>query len=338
MIIIEDYSIAILFTILAMTCWGSWANAQKIAERSWRFELFYWDKMLGLLIGSLLAAFTLGSLGDSGRTFFQDLSGADLNSVLNAMAGGVLWNLGNLAFVSAIALAGMSVAFPVGGGIAWMLGILVNYVLVLMAGQVPSNRPMMLFSGMIVIIFAIFLSGKAYQRLARMKEKPSSKGIMYSMIAGLFIAFFYGFVVRSLDGSIVPGGSGVLTPFTAIVFFTFGAILSTVIINPILMRYPAQGEAVTMKQYWSGSFREHIAGVLGGLVWMSGMVFSFMAAGAANPAISYAMSNAAPVVAILWGLIIWKEFKGAPGGTNKLLVFMFVCYVIGLVLVTWSNV
>ena len=338
MIIIEDYSIAILFTILAMIGWGSWANAQKIAEKSWRFELFYWDKMVGLLLGSLLAAFTLGSLGAHGRPFLHDLASADLSSVTYAMLGGVLWNLGNLAFVSAIAMAGMSVAFPIGGGIGWMLGILVNYVLVLMAGQTPSNQPFMLFSGMIIIIIAIFLSGKAYQRLAREKQKPSSKAILYSVVAGLFIAFFYGFVVRSLDGSIVPGGSGVLTPFTAIVFFTFGAIISTIIINPVLMRYPAQGEAVTMKQYWRGSFREHIAGVLGGMVWMCGMVFSFMAAGAANPAISYAMSNAAPVVAILWGLIVWKEFKGAPTGTNKLLVIMFVCYIIGLVLVTWSNV
>jgi len=338
MILIQDYSLAIAFTVLAMIGWGSWANAQKIAERSWRFELFYWDKMVGLLLGSLIAAFTLGSLGEHGRPFLQDLAHADLTSISYAVVGGILWNMGNLAFVSAIALAGMSVAFPIGGGIAWMLGILVNYVLVMMAGQSPSNQPLMLFSGMIVIIIAILISGRAYQRLARVTQKPSSKGILFSVIAGLFIAFFYGFVVKSLDGSLTPGGTGSLTPFTAIVFFTFGAIISTIIINPILMRYPAQGKAVTMGEYWKGSLREHMAGVLGGMVWMCGMVFSFMAAGAANPAISYAMSNAAPVVAILWGLIVWKEFKGAPAGTNKLLVGMFACYIVGLILITWSNV
>lgn len=338
MILIQDYSLAIAFTILAMIGWGSWANAQKIAEKSWRFELFYWDKMTGLLLGSFLAAFTLGSLGVHGRPFLQDIAQADLTSILYAMAGGVLWNTGNLAFVSAIALAGMSVAFPIGGGIAWMLGILVNYVLVLLAGQIPSNQPMVLFSGMLIIIIAIFLSGRAYQRLARVTKKPSSKGILFSVVAGLFIAFFYGFVVKSLDGSLIPGGTGSLTPFTAIVFFTFGAIISTIIINPVLMRYPAQGKPVKMAEYWKGSTREHIAGVLGGIVWMSGMVFSFMAAGAANPAISYAMSNAAPVVAILWGLIVWKEFQGAPPGTNRLLIVMFTFYVIGLVLITWSNV
>ncbi len=55
-----------------------------------------------------------------------------------------------------------------------------------------------------------------------------------------------------------------------------------------------------------------------------GTIFSYMAVGAANPAIAYALSNAAPVVAILWGLFVWKEFKGAPKGTNILLFLMFL--------------
>ena len=70
---------------------------------------------------------------------------------------------------------------------------------------------------------------------------------------------------------------------------------------------------------------------------MTGMLVSFMAAGAANPAISYALSNAAPVVAILWGVFVWKEFKGAPKGTNSLLAIMFGLFVVALVLITLSN-
>jgi glucose uptake protein len=67
------------------------------------------------------------------------------------------------------------------------------------------------------------------------------------------------------------------------------------------------------------------------------MVMSFMAVGAADPAISYALSNAAPVVAILWGIFVWKEFKDAPEGTNRLLVFMFISYLIGLAMITLSH-
>jgi glucose uptake protein len=103
------------------------------------------------------------------------------------------------------------------------------------------------------------------------------------------------------------------------------------------MRYPVQGERVKMKEYFKGTLASHSTGLLGGLIWMTGMTVSFMSAGAANPAISYALSNAAPVVAILWGVFIWKEFRGAPKGTNGLLITMFICFLIGLVLITMSN-
>lgn len=81
----------------------------------------------------------------------------------------------------------------------------------------------------------------------------------------------------------------------------------------------------------------HLIGMLGGFIWMSGMVVSFMGAGSANPAIAYALSNAAPVVAMIWGFFVWKEFKGAPKGTVPMIATMFVLFVVGLVLITLSN-
>lgn len=338
MILIQSYGIAIVFTVITMICWGSWANTQKIAEKSWRFELFYWDLMLGLLFTAVVAAFTLGSMGATGRPFQEDLAGADFNSILFAFMGGVLWNVGNILLVAAIAVAGMAVAFPIGGGIAWILGIVINYILVMLAGQIPSNKPFLLWTGVVIITIAIFLSGRAYKRIARVQKKPTTRGILLSVVAGVFIAFFYGFVVKSLDGQFIPGGTGNLTPFTAIVFFSIGIVVSTIFVNPFFMRYPVQGEPVKMSLYWKGTFREHISGFLGGIIWMTGMVLSFMATGAANPAIAYALSNAAPVVAILWGIFVWKEFANAPKGTNALLIILFICYLIGLTLITTSNI
>lgn len=337
MIIVSSYSIAILFCILAMICWGSWANTQKMAARTWRFELFYWDLVIGILLMGLISAFTVGSLGTHGRTFSQDIAQADTQSMIYAALGGILWNIGNLLLVAAIAVAGLAVAFPIGGGIAWILGIVINYFIVVAGGGVPSQQPVLLWVGVAIIVTAIVFSGKAYDKLSRQTQKASAKGILLSVIAGLFIAFFYGFVVKSLDPAFVSGGTGKLTPYTAIVFFTVGVLVSTLIINPIFMARPVEGEPVKMKAYFSGTSREHFSGILGGMIWCLGMVVSFMAAGAANPAISYALSNAAPVVAILWGLFIWKEFKGAPRGTNLILSLMFVFYVVGLVLVTFSN-
>jgi glucose uptake protein len=69
MFIIENYTTAVVFCIVTMLCWGSWANTQKLASSNWRFELFYWDYVIGILITSLLFAFTLGSMGEGGRGF-----------------------------------------------------------------------------------------------------------------------------------------------------------------------------------------------------------------------------------------------------------------------------
>lgn len=235
-------------------------------------------------------------------------------------------------------LAGMSVGFPIGGGIAWVLGIAVNYILVMLDPEKSfEGNPNILWAGVAVIIAAIILSMLSYRRLASEKKKPTLKGILLSVFAGLLIAFFYGLVVKSLDNTYVAGGTGTLTPFTGVFFFSVGVFVSTIIFNPFFMRFPVQGSPVRMREYWKGNLKTHFSGIIGGFIWMLGMVLSFMAAGAANPAISYALSNAAPVVAILWGVLIWKEFKGAPKGTNSILLAMFFLYIIGLVLITASN-
>jgi glucose uptake protein len=337
MLLIENYPLAVFFFIITMICWGSWANMQKVAEKSWRFELFYWDLAIGLLLFATLAAFTLGSIGDTGRPFLEDIRRAESSSILYAMLGGVVWNLGNILLVAAIAVAGMSVGFPIGGGIAWILGIAVNYILVMLDPEKTfEGNPNILWVGVAVIVVAIILSMLSYRRLASEKKKPTLKGILLSVFAGLLIAFFYGLVVKSLDNTYVAGGTGTLTPFSGVFFFSVGVFVSTIIFNPFFMRYPVQGSPVRMKEYWKGNLKTHFSGVIGGFIWMLGMVLSFMAAGAANPAISYALSNAAPVVAILWGVFIWKEFKGAPKGTNTILLAMFIFYIIGLVLITAS--
>lgn len=337
MIILQNYWLAILFCVFAMICWGSWSNTQKMVQNNWRFELFYWDLIIGILLMSLLAAFTVGSMGETGRSFVNDLKQADASSIVFAMLGGLLWNLGNLLLVASIAVAGMSVAFPIGGGLAWILGIILNYINVVMKGGVPSTKPALLWTGVIIIIGAIFLSGKSYSNLAKERKKPSMKGILLSVIAGLFIAFFYPVVVNSLDPAFVSGGKGTLTPYSGVFFFAVGVFVSTFFINPFFMGKPVEGAPVKISEYFSGTLKTHLTGVLGGAIWMLGMIFSYMAVGAANPAIAYALSNAAPVVAILWGVLVWNEFKGAPKGTSRLLWIMFAAYIAGLVLITMSN-
>lgn len=339
MVLIGNYWLAVCAFIFCMTCWGSWSNTQKLAAKTWRFELFYWDFVIGLVLTALLWGFTFGSSGEQGRPFLEDLQQADTQSIFYAMLGGLVWNIGNLLLVAAIAVAGMSVAFPIGGGIAWLGGIIFNYIIEVNGGAKLGALPTsMLFIGVGIIFVAIALTMVAYKRLSSQQKKPSAKGIILSVLAGFFIAFFYGFVVKSLDPVFVTGGAGKLGPYSGVLFFTLGAFLTTFIFNPFFMAKPVEGEPVKMKQYFKGGLKTHSIGVLGGLIWASGMVVSFMAVGSADPAVSYSLSNAAPVVAILWGVFVWKEFKGAPKGTNRILAIMFTLFLIGLVVITASKV
>lgn len=337
MLMVQSYPVAVILCVLTMICWGSWANTQKLAARTWRFELYYWDFVAGLLLTSLLAALTFGSLGHTGRSFFADLAQADPSSIGWALLGGTVWNLGNLLLVAAIAVAGMAIGFPIGGGIAWVLGIAISFFLVIVQGGKNPGNSSLLFAGVAVIALAILLSMRAYSRLAGAVKKPSVKGIVLSVLAGLLIAFFYGLTIKSIDRTFVSGGSGKLMPLTASFFFALGAFLTTFLFNPFFMRKPVEGAPVRFAEFWRGSWSTHLTGILGGAIWSVGISASFIAVGAAGPAVSYALSNAAPVVAILWGVLVWKEFAGAPHGTNRLLGAMFLCYLMGLVLITYSR-
>lgn len=325
---VTNYPMAVAFCVMAMICWGSWQNTQNLIGKQWRFEHFYWDYSIGIILFALLMAFTFGSFGSTGRSFMADLAQADTKNLASAALGGFIWNLGTLLIVAAITVAGMSVAFPIGGGIAWILGIAINYI-----GQ-PEGNPYLLFGGSAIIILAILLSMTSYKRLASQQKKPTLKGILLSVSAGLLIALFYRFVASAMDTEFTAASVGKITSYTAVVFFSFGAFISTLIFNPIFMAKPVSGEPVGMAPFFKGTPKAHLIGMLGGAIWCLGNTLSFMAVGAASPAISYGLSNSAPVVAAIWGIFIWKEFKDAPKGTNRLLAAMFICYLLGLIVIT----
>ncbi len=331
MVLVQNYALAVFLCVIAMICWGSWQNTRNIIGTDWRFELFYWDYTIGIVIFALIMAFTFGSFGNQGRSFIPDLAQADPKYLLSSAIGGFIWNIGTLLLTASIAVAGMSVAFPIGGGIGWTLGILINYL-----GK-PEGNPSLLFGGTAVIILAILVSMQSYRKLAGHQKKASFKGIMLAFLAGICIAFFYRFVASSLATDFTPAEAGKISSYTAVVLFSLGALVSTIIINPFFMAKPVEGVPVKMSQWFRGTRKAHLLGLLGGAIWCLGNSVSFMSVGAASPAISYGLSNAAPVVAALWGIFLWKEFRGAPKGTNLLLTLMFVFYLIGLVLIVYSK-
>ena len=155
MTVVESYAVAEALCVITMLCWGSWANTQKLASKEWRFELFYWDYAIGVLLFSLVLAFTLGSTGTAGRSFLDDMAQADRSSLVSAFVGGVVFNLSNILLVAAIDIAGMAVAFPIGVGLALVLGVITNYM------ASPVGNPVLLFLGVGLVVAAILLSAVA---------------------------------------------------------------------------------------------------------------------------------------------------------------------------------
>lgn len=327
MITVDAYPVAVVLCIITMLGWGSWANTQKLAtKKEWRFQLFYWDYAIGVFLLSLILAFTAGSTGECGRGFLADMAQANSKWLGSAFLGGVIFNLSNILLVAAIDIAGLAVAFPVGVGLALVLGVITTYY------ATHSGNVLMLTLGVAAIMVAIILDALAYKRLATQSKKAPAKGIVVTVIAGLLMGLFYSFVAQSMgkiDGKTLEPGK--LSPYTALVFFSGGLLLSNFLWNSIMMVKPLSGEPVKFSDYFTqGTPRLHLVGILGGIIWNIGMSCSIIASSAAGPALSYGLGQGATMVGALWGVFIWKEFKDAPPGTNKLLGAMFFFYIVGL--------
>jgi len=324
MFIIPSYSLAVLFCFITMLCWGSWGNTQKLAAKNWRFELFYWDYVIGILLLAVLAAFTLGSIGEGGRSFLLDIKQADRASIISALLGGIIFNVSNILLSAAISIAGMAVAFPVGVGLALVIGVVINYL------DLPVGNATVLFSGVALIVVAILLNAKAYRNLTRENKHVSAKGLVLAVISGCLMGLFYKYVADSMFLDFLVPEAGKLSPYTAVFVFAVGVFLSNFLFNTLLMKWPFIGTPVTYGDYFRGTFRSHLTGIFGGGIWCVGMLFSIIAADQAGPAISYGLGQGATVIAAIWGIYIWQEFKQAPKGTYKLLNMMLLCYLVGL--------
>jgi glucose uptake protein len=337
MVLIESYAVAVLMCVITMICWGSWANTQKLSSKEWRFQLFYWDYCIGVLLLTLIFAFTLGSMGSSGRTFMEDLRQADMKNIGSAFLGGVIFNIANILLVAAIDIAGMAVAFPIGIGLALVIGVVTTYY----RTDSSNVNPLLLFAGVACVAAAIILDAMAYRRLPSSGQKTTTKGIVLSILCGILMGQFFPFVAAAippLDEITDPPMAGMLTPYTALVFFALGLFLSNFILNTLVMMKPFAGDPVPISDYFTkGSAWLHFVGILGGMIWGVGMSFSIVAGGRAGYPISYGLGQGATMVAALWGVFIWREFQNAREGTNRLLALMFVLFVVGLSLIVVAN-
>jgi len=327
MFIPQNYAVALAFMILSMICWGSWANTQK-ATGAWRFELFYWDYVWGVLLFFLAAGLTLGRTdASSADSFFRNLAATDARHLTYAFLGGIVYNISNILIVAAIAVAGLAVAFPVGIGLALVIGSVLNYIIT------PKGNPLLLFGGVTLVCVAIILDAMAYRQLSP-DAKTSTKGIVLSLLGGFGMGLFYPFIAKGISGQ------NHLGPYTVAIVFGLGILASNLPANYLIMRRPVAGPPVRIADYFAGAGPLHLWGIFGGLAWGVGTLSNFVASYAAmvGPATSYALGQGATMIGAIWGVFVWKEFAGAGSIAKRLLALMFVFFILGLVCVALAPV
>lgn len=329
----DNYALAVFFCVITMFCWGSWGNTQKLAGKTWRYELFYWDYVIGVLLFALVSGLTAGSWGGGDWSFLANLKQASQSNLISAFFGGIVFNAANILLAAAISIAGMSVAFPVGIGLALVLGVFMNYLID------RKGDPTLLLMGVALIVVAILCNAFAYKiKDGMVREKKSTnirKGIGLSIICGVLMSFFYGFVARTMDMNFAAAAptAGKMTPYSAFFVFTVGVFASTFLFNGIAMRKPVTGEPISGREYFKGKLPVHLVGILGGLIWGLGNGINLVAAGKAGTAISYGLGQGATLVSALWGILVWREFAGAPKKANILNFVMFLLFLAGLGLI-----
>ncbi len=355
MMLPATYATALMLAILTMLCWGSWANTLKLAGK-WRFELYYFDYTFGLMIAVTVAAFTFGSWESAGAmasdivafSFLDNMMVASKTQMAYAMAGGAVFNLANLLLVAAIAVAGLSVAFPVGIGLALIVGVVLNTLIK------PAGHPGFLFGGVFLVLLAMIASAMAHSLHTASKARvaapempaarrpagrsgagrPSAlKGILLSLAAGTLMGLFYPLVEMSKLGEIGLG------PYAAAFMFGLGVLVTTPVYNVFFMNLPVEGDAVPIRAYFKGTWKQHLLGIAGGVIWAIGAVSNFVAASAPasvniGPGVSYALGQGATLVSTLWGLLVWKEFEGASDKVRVRVAAMLILFVVGLALVS----
>jgi glucose uptake protein len=160
------------------------------------------------------------------------------------------------------------------------------------------------------------------------------KGILLSFIGGIGAGLFYPLVAKSL------AGPGHLQPYTVNVVFALGAAVSALPMIYLLLRRPISGPPLHWKDYGDGTWSVHAWGIVGGIIWGVGTIANFVASYVPmiGPATSFSMGEGNTMISALWGVFVWKEFKGASKRVRIYLTLMFLCFLLGLTSIALSPV
>jgi glucose uptake protein len=350
MILPATYLSGIILMIVALFCAGSWTSAFKAAS-PFRYELYYFDLSVGAVLCAVVAALTFGSLHANELTFTDNFLVTSYRLMAYAVAAGVIFSLGAVILLAGISVGGVALCVPVAFGIAFVIDAAWDFLLN------PRINALLLFGGAAVVLAAMVLLALAHLRHrraldqavkkalqldprskeARRKPKPLASGvpIALALVSGIVFSFPPHVLTAAREGD-----NGV-APYGLILLFSAGMLFSAIALSPFVINFPIGGAPAAVSDYFRASFRGHFLGILGGALLCAGalagnLVIGSPAFGMPGPALVAGLGQAGPLVAILWGAIVWREYRGGNESVWGLLWGGFLLYGLGTALISFA--
>jgi glucose uptake protein len=339
MLIPTTYGTVVLLAVLALMCWGSWINTLKAAGK-WRFELYYYDFALGCFLVTGAAALSIGTLGAE-ITSFDNLAIVRKLQIGFALLAGGVFNLGNMLLAGGVTVAGISTAFPIALGTALLAGLGWSRL------WMPAGNPAAWYGGAAAVLLAMVIAALNYRGLQRIRAEELAhaaaitgrkapagvrtvKGIVTSFAAGVLLGGYLPLVETARQGELELG------PYPLAFLFACGVLATTLLYNLYFVNLPVQGEAISILTYFRGSVRQHLLGLAGGAIWGAGAIANLAASSAqaetrTSPAMTYAIGQGAAVLAMLCGVVYWKEFS-VSGRLRLVMLIAAAVFTLGLAL------
>jgi glucose uptake protein len=322
--------------VLSLLCLGSWPSLFKMAGK-WRFELFYFDFAVGLIVAALIYAFTVGNLGYDGFNFLDDLQHAGKRQWLFGFLAGVIFNFANMLLMAAVSLAGISIAFPMSIAMAVLIGTAMGSL------SHSLGNSLLVMLGCLLLIMSVVINAVSYnimnharhEQLARdgkakSTRRPSSvKAIVIALVSGLLMGSFNPLLDKARAGDVGMG------PYALAAMFGLGVFFTTPVFSIFFMNLPVEGEPVDFSSYFSSRPKQHILGVIAGMIWLTGILATMVSGNVpegavGNPVVRFMLMEAWPILTTFWGVLVFGELKGSDVRVKIMTLLMVVLFLCGL--------